>query len=90
MRNILEKKRVEIEDIFKMHCSEEATNEDAVGLRTKTRKHLPPVYPARLAKEVGIKQLVAVLVTTNTEKQSDWYVNFRRVSQLFGSSSPGT
>lgn len=58
-------KRVEIEYNFKMHCSEEATSEDAVGLRTKTRKHLQPVYPARLAKEAGIKQLVAVLVKSN-------------------------
>lgn len=90
MRNILEKKRVEMKCVLKMHSSEEAMNEDAVGLHTKTRKHLQPVYPAIFAKEGGIKQLVAVLVITNTEKQSDLYVNFRNMSQLFRSSSPGT
>lgn len=73
-----------------MHSSEEATNEDVVGLRTKTRKHLQSVYPAILAKEVGIKRLVAVLLITDTGKQSDLCVNFRSVSQIFGSTSPGT
>lgn len=76
--------------VLKMHSSEEATNEDVVGLCTKTRKRLRSVYPAILAKEVGIKQLVAVLLITDTEKQSDLYVNFRSVSQIFGSISPGT
>ena len=63
MRNILEEKRVEMKRVLKIHSSEEATNEDVVGLRTKTRKRLRSVYPAILAKEVGIKQLIGCCFT---------------------------